>query len=235
MTKVPDFHTVPILALDTATDACSVALEANDRLAWRCQVTPREHASRLLGLVDEVMGELGLMPANLAAVAWCHGPGSFTGVRIAAGVVQGIAWATRVPVVGESTLAVMAQGAHRRSRARRVWSALDARMGEVYWGAYRLDEVSGLMRPLARDRVCAPGALTVPETWDDAVAVGTGWQVYGEELAARVGPPAALDEVALPDARDLLPFARHRLARRQTVTPRDAVPVYLRDRVTGRA
>ncbi|MFV8833448.1 tRNA (adenosine(37)-N6)-threonylcarbamoyltransferase complex dimerization subunit type 1 TsaB [Aquisalimonas sp.] len=223
----------PILAVDAATDACTVALSAGGRTACRGGVMPREHAARLLGLVDEVMEELQVRVADLAALAWCHGPGAFTGLRIAAGAVQGIAWGGSVPVVGVSTLAVLAQGAARRQAATHVCSALDARMGEVYWGCYALDTGSGLMLPASEDRVCAPEEVTVPGAWAGFTAVGSGWSAYPEALSARTGAPDARDDVELPDARDLLPFARHRAALGDTVAARDAVPVYLRDRVTG--
>ncbi|SEO60490.1 tRNA (adenosine(37)-N6)-threonylcarbamoyltransferase complex dimerization subunit type 1 TsaB [Aquisalimonas asiatica] len=223
----------PVLAVDAATDACTVALSAGGRIACRGGVMPREHAARLLGLVDEVLEELQVRVADLAGLAWCHGPGAFTGLRIAAGAVQGIAWGGRVPVIGVSTLAVMAQGAARRQGASRVCSALDARMGEVYWGCYARDDDTGLMHAVVEDRVCAPGDVVVPDGWGGFTAVGTGWSAYPEALAVRSGAPGATDDVTLPDARDLLPFAHHRIALGDTVAARDAVPVYLRDRVTG--
>lgn len=233
MTTIDAGDDVPILAVDAATDACTVALSAGGRMACRGGMMPREHAARLLGLVDEVMDELHVEVPDLAAVAWCHGPGAFTGLRIAAGAVQGIAWGGEIPVIGVSTLAVMAQGAARRQGAVRVCSALDARMGEVYWGCYAYDSEAGLMRPGGSDRVCAPGDVSTPEEWRGFAAVGSGWSTYPDALIARTGEPDAIDEVDLPDARDLLPFARYRLAHGEAGSAGDAVPVYLRDRVTG--
>ncbi|MDN3519664.1 tRNA (adenosine(37)-N6)-threonylcarbamoyltransferase complex dimerization subunit type 1 TsaB [Aquisalimonas lutea] len=223
----------PVLAVDTATDACSVAAGAGGAEAWRHAVAPRGHAARVLAMIDEVLAELGVQVADLGGVAWCHGPGAFTGVRIAAGVAQGIAWAHRLPVIGVSTLAVLAQGAHRRFGATRVRVAMDARMGEVYWGEYALEEASALMRATAADRVCRPEAVPEAGAGEAWGGVGTGWGAYGEILAARCPGPERLDPEALPDARDLIPLARERLERGDVVAARDAVPVYLRDRVTG--
>lgn len=222
-----------VLAVDTATDACSVAAGTEGAEAWRHVVAPRGHAARVLAMIDEVLGELGVGVADLGGVAWCHGPGAFTGVRIAAGVVQGIAWAHRLPVAGVSTLAALAQGAHRRFGATRVRVAMDARMGEVYWGEYALDEASVLMRRAAPDRVCRPEAVQAVDDGEAWTGVGTGWGAYAEVLAGGNAAPQRLDPEALPDARDLIPLALERLECGDVVAARDAVPVYLRDRVTG--
>ena len=220
----------PILAVDAATDACSVALAVDGEVVHRHEIAPRMHASRLLDLITEVLEARGVGPADLRAVAWCHGPGSFTGVRIAAGVVQGIAWGAGLPVIGVSTLATLAQGCHRRLGAERVSTALDARMGEVYWGCYIHDADTGLMQPAMEDRVCSPEDVPLASP---GVASGTGWQAYQGVLEERVGLPLEMDQVALPEARDLIPHALVRLATGEVGTARGAVPVYLRDRVTG--
>ncbi|MFO7857679.1 MAG: tRNA (adenosine(37)-N6)-threonylcarbamoyltransferase complex dimerization subunit type 1 TsaB, partial [Ectothiorhodospiraceae bacterium] len=120
----------PWLAVDTATDACSVALETSAGIAGRFEIAPRGHAGRLLELLDETLAEAGVRPADLGVVVWCHGPGAFTGVRVAAGVAQGIAWAHALPAVGVSTLATVAQGVARRRGITSVRVAMDARMGE---------------------------------------------------------------------------------------------------------
>lgn len=223
----------PLLALDTATDACSVAIGDGNSVFSRFAVLPRQHAARILPLIDEVLEEAGLAPTDLGAVAWGHGPGAFTGVRIAAGVVQGIAWGRDLPVVGVSTLAALAQGAFRRHGARTVCSALDARMGEVYWGGYVLEDGGDAMVAMVPDCVSDPAQVPLSPALADAAGIGTGWQAYGQALAGRVGLPALVDGEALPDARDLLPLARHALRAGQWAAARDAAPVYLRDRVTG--
>ena len=233
MADATELTSRPLLALDAVTDACSVAVHDGDRVFCRFAVMPRQHAARMLPLIDEVLEEAGLVAADLGAVAWGHGPGAFNGVRIAAGVVQGIAWSRELPVVGVSTLAALAQGAYRRHGVRTVWSALDARMGEVYWGGYVLEEGADVMVAAVPDCVGDPAQVPVSRALADAAGIGTGWQAYRQALTERVGSPALVDGEALPDARDMLPLARHALRAGQWTTARDAAPVYLRDRVTG--
>src|SRR5690606_41346453 len=127
-----------LLALDTATEACSVALLHEGRVLSRYEVAPRLHAQRLLPMVQEVLDEAGIAIAALDAIAFGRGPGAFTGVRIAIGVVQGLAFALDRPVLPVSNLAVLAQRAHRESGASQVAAAIDARMDEIYWGCFAL-------------------------------------------------------------------------------------------------
>mgnify|MGYP006289703759 CR=1 FL=1 len=222
-----------LLALDTATEACSVALDADGREFGRWVEAPREHGDRLLGMIDAVLAEAGLAKTDLDAVAYGRGPGAFTGVRIAVAAVQGIAYALDCPVIPVSTLAALAQGAHRRHGATRVLAAIDARMGEVYWGAWHADD-GGVMQPVTAEAVAKPEAVEWPggAGWH---GTGTGWEAHrdvleraaGDRLAANLGR-------ALPDARDMLPLARAARARGETVDAAHALPVYLRDRVADR-
>jgi tRNA threonylcarbamoyladenosine biosynthesis protein TsaB len=217
-----------ILSLDTSTEACSVALRYDDTTIERFEALPRGHAKRILSLLQEVLAESELAVPGLDAIAFCRGPGAFTGVRIGCGVVQGIAFGADLPVVPVSTLAALAQGACRQYGARRVVAAIDARMGEVYLGEY--GEVDGLMTLRGREVVAAPDALARVES-SSWLGIGTGWAAYGDALRARLGQPeAAVD--ALPRALDCLPFAADALARGRTVAAEQAVPVYLRNRVT---
>ena len=225
-----DLDDTPILALDTSTDACSVAVAWRGTVHRALEVIPRGHAGRILDMAATVLGRHGLRPGDAGLVAWCCGPGAFTGVRIAASAVQGIAWGAGAPVVGVSTLAVLAQGAFRRDAATRVASALDARMGQVYWGGYERDAGTGLMVSVLADRVGAPGAMPA---FAGALGAGSGWETYPEALAAACGAPVTVDPGAVPDAQDLIPFARRALADGTTVAAAEAVPVYLRDRVTA--
>lgn len=219
-----------ILALDTATEACSVAL-GDDRtcLAERWLEAPRAHGEHLFGLIDAVLADAGTEREALDVIAFGCGPGAFTGVRLGTAVAQGIARALARPLAPVSTLAALAQGGYRRHGAVRWLPAIDARMGEVYWGAYTIDD--GLATATGEPCVVAPDAVPVPRGggWH---ALGTGWARHGEALAACLGTRLAHDHGhALPTAVDLLPLARDAHARGTLVGPAEALPVYLRDRV----
>lgn len=126
-----------ILAIDTATEACSVALWNNGEKHALFEICPREHTQRILPMVQQVLAESGVTLNQLDALAFGRGPGSFTGVRIGIGIAQGLAMGAELPMIGVSTLATMAQGAFRVTGATQVLAAIDARMGEVYWGQYQ--------------------------------------------------------------------------------------------------
>ncbi len=219
-----------LLALETATEACSCALLHGDDLALREHLAPRRHGDLLLRDCQWLLARAGLTPADLDAVAFGRGPGAFTGLRIAAGAAQGIALAHDLPVLPVSTLAVMARGAHRRLGARRVLVTIDARMGEVYWCAYAIDE-QGLPRPLDEERVSDPAHVHLPEG-GEWTAVGTGWAAHGEALARATGlDPARARPHWYPSAEDLLPLALTDLQAGRALPAEAAQPVYLRNRV----
>lgn len=216
-----------ILALDTATEACSVALSHNGQVISEYQVIPRLHAQRLLPMVQQIMAQAGLALSALDAIAFGRGPGAFTGVRIAIGVVQGLAFALERPVLPVSDLAILAQRAMRERAVQQVAAAIDARMDEVYWGCYRNE--GGEMRLLGRESVLPPEQAALP---DDAGAgwfgAGTGWATYAERLAVK---PDGYDGELLPHAEDLLQLALFAWARGEAVEAEQAQPVYLRDQV----
>ncbi|MFO7704942.1 MAG: tRNA (adenosine(37)-N6)-threonylcarbamoyltransferase complex dimerization subunit type 1 TsaB [Halopseudomonas sp.] len=214
-----------LLALDTATEACSVALLHDGQVISRFEVIPRLHAQRLLPMLDEVLVEAGLTLNQVDALVFGRGPGAFTGVRIATGMVQGLAFATGKPVIAVSNLAALAQRAWREHQAQAVCAAIDARMDEVYWGCYRLEQ--GVMQLAGKECVCAPEAVLLPVDMGVAQGAGTGWQ-YADRLAAKVD--AAWPEM-LPDARDLLSLALPRWQAGEVLDAADAQPVYLRDKV----
>lgn len=222
-----------LLAVDTSGSACSAALLCDGAIAQRLEDAPRRHAELILSMMDALLREQGLAVAHLDALAFGQGPGSFTGLRIAAAVIQGAAFAADLPVVGVSTLAALAQGCRRTHGAARVACAFDARMGEVYWGAYQEDG-AGLMRPLSDDRVCMPGDVTVPDTQGDWFGAGSGWALYREPLLRGVGGAVTdTDTEAVCQARDILPLAADAYRRGQAVCASRALPVYLRNQVTA--
>ncbi|HGN2785598.1 tRNA (adenosine(37)-N6)-threonylcarbamoyltransferase complex dimerization subunit type 1 TsaB [Pseudomonas aeruginosa] len=216
-----------LLALDTSTEACSVALLHEGRALSHYEVIPRLHAQRLLPMVRDLLDEAGVALSAVDAIAFGRGPGAFTGVRIAIGVVQGLAFALQRPVLAVSDLAILAQRAYREQGAERVAAAIDARMDEVYWGCYQLQQ--GEMRLAGSEAVLPPERVAVP--WDadaaDWFGAGTGWG-YVERMPQR---PAALDASLLPHAEDLLSLAGFAWARGEGVEAEQALPVYLRDNV----
>jgi len=224
-----------ILAIDTATEACSAALYLDGEITREYRVAPREHSHIILPMIDRLLAESGTRVAELDALAFGRGPGSFMGVRIAAGVTQGIAFAWDLPVVPVSTLAAIAQTAHAESGASSVLAAIDARMNEVYWAAYRLSD-DDCMRLVGEERVIAPQRVTKP-AGDGWMGAGTGWSAYGEILMVSLGPgsvSAQLDE-CLPSAESVLQLAVTDYEAGHHVPASKAVPVYLRDNVAKKS
>ncbi|KAA6184690.1 tRNA (adenosine(37)-N6)-threonylcarbamoyltransferase complex dimerization subunit type 1 TsaB [Thiohalocapsa marina] len=228
-----------LLAIDTSGSACSAALSIDGVISQRLEHAPRRHGELILSMMDDLLRAQGLAVTDLDALAFAHGPGSFTGLRIAAAVAQGTAFAAELPVIGISTLATLAQGCRRERGASRVLSAFDARMGEVYWGIYVADD-QGLMRPMVDDSVCAPEAVPLAPMSGETpwFAAGDGWRAHADVLQRRVGP--LLDQgLDLADAdrvcesQDILPLAEDAFRRGQVVSAYAALPVYLRNRVAS--
>jgi tRNA threonylcarbamoyladenosine biosynthesis protein TsaB len=222
-----------LLAIDTSADLCSAALSWDGRLDQRLELAPRRHGELILGMMDGLLGSAGIALAALDAIAFGRGPGSFTGVRIACAVAQGAAFGTGLPTSPVSTLAAIAQGEHRRSGRRRLLAALDARMGEVYWGAFEIGD-DGIARPRGPELVCPPGQVPIPENggwW----GVGSGWGAYAQALGARLaGHMDGSSPSAICEARDLIPLAAAAARAGELVAAELAYPVYLRDRVADR-
>ena len=226
-----------ILAIETATDACSCALEFSGTVTTRHAVEPRRHTELLLPMIDEVLAGAGVELGALDAIAFGRGPGSFTGLRIACSVAQGLGFGADCPLVAVSTLQVVAVGMHRSRGTPRVLVALDARMGEVYWGGFEWNGVT--MVPAFEESVVSPDAVPVPHARGWAGA-GSGWAahraVLEERVTDRFGRPAdPVDASRLPRASDMLVPARLALEAGLAVAPEDATPVYLRSRVARAA
>jgi tRNA threonylcarbamoyladenosine biosynthesis protein TsaB len=221
---------VRLLAIDTSAEACSAALYLDGEVSERFTVQPQRQSELILPMMDELLAEAGLRVADLDALAFGRGPGSFTGVRIATGVVQGAAFAADIPVVPVSTLAALAQGHRRETGHPRVLAALDARMNEVYWAACAPDP-SGLMRVVGDEMIVPPGDVPLPSGggWH---GVGSGWAAYASVLAARLADRVtAVHGAAHCRAQDIARIAAVDLAAGRAVPAEQALPVYLRDRV----
>ncbi|WP_295899585.1 tRNA (adenosine(37)-N6)-threonylcarbamoyltransferase complex dimerization subunit type 1 TsaB [uncultured Vibrio sp.] len=226
-----------ILALDTATENCSVALIVGDQVFARSEVAPRDHTKKILPMVDEVLKEAGINLSDLDALAFGRGPGSFTGVRIGIGIAQGLAFGAELPMIGVSTLAAMAQGSYRKLGFSQVCCAIDARMNEVYWGRYSRQE-NGSWMEVDAECVIPPLELTNQIEKDDAswYTAGTGWDAYQDELASlpldRAEIAGEQSPVLYPEAIDIAFLAQFEWEKGNTVDAESASPVYLRDKVT---
>lgn len=223
-----------LLGIDTSNGACSAGLWLDGACLERYQVAPRGHGLLLLPMVESLLAEAGRALADVDALALGRGPGSFTGLRIAAGTVQGLAFAVDRPVLPVSSLATLAQGAVDSDGlpAERVLAAFDARMGEVYWGAYRRSQ-DGRVALVGNEVVAHPAQ--VPAPGDGAwIGVGEGWGVYCDELMAAVGGSVeVMAEPLYPRARDLLALAAEAWVAGAAVPAEQALPVYLRDQVVA--
>lgn len=213
-----------ILALDTSTEACSVAVWADGALKERFKL--ERHSEHILPMVHDVLAEAELSLTQLDAIAFGRGPGSFTGLRIAAGVVQGLAFGANLPVVPVSSLAVLAQGVG----VPRVLAAVDARMHQVYWGAYARN-AEGLMELVGAEIVIAPQMVPLVEG-EGWVGAGSGWDQYSPILLARLGNRVTeWRKQCYPHAGDVARLGVAGFARGEAVSPEKALPVYIRDEV----
>ncbi|MCT4702320.1 tRNA (adenosine(37)-N6)-threonylcarbamoyltransferase complex dimerization subunit type 1 TsaB [Enterobacteriaceae bacterium H20N1] len=221
-----------ILAIDTATEACSVALYNDGTACAHFELCPREHTQRILPMVRDILNQGELSLSELNALAYGRGPGSFTGVRIGIGIAQGLALGAELPMIGVSTLATMAQGAWRLTGATRVLAAIDARMGEVYWAEYQRDE-QGAWHGEETEAVLKPDAVAerLKQLDGDWATVGTGWQAW-PDLAINSGVVVRDGQISLPTAEDMLPLAIQAFKANRTVAVEHAEPVYLRNEVT---
>lgn len=215
-----------LLAIDTSTDHCSVALWRDGALSDDGVRAGQRHSELLLPMMQRLLAAAGLRLADLDALAYGEGPGSFTGLRIACGVVQGLAFGTGLPVVAVGTLAALAEAAGEAQ----VACCLDARMKEVYYAAYRRDgdDWSGVVEP----GLYAPDALP-PLPGAGWIGCGNGFAAYPEAVVHALGPglQAVRDAQAVPHAVDIAALAARRFAREGGRPAQEALPLYLRDKV----
>lgn len=214
-----------LLAIETSTEACSVAVYADGAVLARHELAPRRHTQLVLPWADELLAEAGLRKSQLDAIAVGRGPGAFTGVRLAIALVQGLALALDRPVLPISTLAVLAM----QGQGERILAAIDARMGEVYLGEFARD-ADGLVTAAGEEIICPPARAPLPES---AVSgVGTGFGAEHGALVARLGAAlAGFDASVLPHAADLAKLAVRAFARGEAVDAARIEPAYLRDKV----
>lgn len=221
-----------ILAIDTSTEMCSVALMMGNTVYTRSAIAPRDHTKKILPMVDEVLKEAGVSLQELDALAYGRGPGSFTGVRIGIGIAQGLALGADLPMIGISTLAAMAQNAYRHTGSTHVAAAIDARMSEVYWAQYQR-QGDGNWQVVGQECVVAPSALTQSLANDGITwtQVGTGWAAYSDDFD-QLNITCESSTILYPEAQDMVFLAKFALEQGHTVAVEESSPVYLRDTVT---
>lgn len=218
-----------LLALETSTDQCSVALLTDSEVRERVQSAAHAHAELILPMVESILAESQCSLQQLDALAFGRGPGAFTGVRVVTAVVQGLAFGAERPVVPVSDLMAVAAGAHRRHGARRVLACLDARLQEVYWCAYEVTAPDQLRECVAEQ---LGGAELVQPPAGYWFGAGSGFAAYRSQLQAGLGENLdGVDATLRPAARDIASLAARLFAEGHAVSAEAALPVYLRDQV----
>jgi tRNA threonylcarbamoyladenosine biosynthesis protein TsaB len=218
-----------ILAIETSSELASCALLAGGHVISRSTSGVRTHSQSVLPMVQELLREAGIALSDCDAVAFGAGPGSFTGVRTACGVAQGLAFGAGLPVLPLVTLEAMAESCRARCGALDVLAVLDARMGEVYWAQYRYDAGSAAWTEVAAPALCAPQDVA-PLPVAGLAACGNGFSSYPEAFAGKAFAAGALDDI-LPHARELATLGAAALAVGRGVPAAQAQPLYLRNKV----
>jgi len=214
-----------LLALDTSTEACSAALFVDGKIYQRFEITPKAHTKLLLPMIESLLAEAELNLTQLDALAFGCGPGSFTGLRIATGVVQGLAFGANLPVVPVSTLAALAQ---KQSKAL-SFVAMDARIGEIFWGVYQKN-TDGFVELIGHEAVLPVSEIQFPQ--QTAIGIGSGWRVYETELLEKTeGLVSQIENDVLPQASAIAELGVYGFQRGLAVAAEFAQPVYLRDKV----
>jgi tRNA threonylcarbamoyladenosine biosynthesis protein TsaB len=220
-----------VLALETATEACSAALYLNGEVIERYALAAREHNRLILPMIESLLAEAGIALGQLDALAFGRGPGSFTGVRIASGVVQGLAFGADLPVAPISTLAALAQEAFAETPQTHAFPCIDARMGEVYWAVYQRNS-EGAASLVGGEAVATADQVIFPQN-ACGFGIGSGWGTYAGVLRERLGEGRAVGILAgrFPRAAFIARLGVRVFMQGGCVRAEEAQPVYLRDKV----
>lgn len=217
-----------ILAIDTATEACSAALLHDNDCEEVFEIIPRQHTERVLPMVDQLLSTANLSLSQLDAIAFNCGPGSFTGVRVGTSVAQGLAFSCDLPVIPVSSLAALAQLAYREEKKEKVLSVIDARMNEIYWGCYQLE--SGLMALVGNEKVSPVSAVNIEGEWH---CLGSGMDTFQTELQQSKQVNITSSKLTcFPHAQDIAILAADLYKQGKIVNADEAIPTYIRDEVT---
>ena len=225
---------ITLLALDTSTEACSVALWHKGEKTHLDELAQRTHTKRILPMVDELLANSGINLKQVDALAFGRGPGSFTGVRVGAGIAQGLAFGADLPVIAVSNLTVMAQAAFELHQAENVVAAIDARLNEVYFSQVKREKVRSELgeffqwNPAIEEQVCQPEKVLEQLSDLTAYRVGTGWAAYPQFRDSGL----EVSDIILPSAQYMLELALTDYAQNKVISALEIEPVYLRNEVT---
>ncbi|HLB58058.1 MAG TPA: tRNA (adenosine(37)-N6)-threonylcarbamoyltransferase complex dimerization subunit type 1 TsaB [Gammaproteobacteria bacterium] len=215
-----------LLAFDTSSTTCSVALLLNDEIIEKNQTALMQQAQLIFPMIDTLLKSKNLKINQLDGIAFGCGPGSFTGVRIATSVAQGLAYAAKLPLIPVSSLAALAQAAYEDLRWEKLVVAVDARIQEIYWGAYKVNS-EGRVEAVGDEIVCPPNEICTPFS-EKGYGVCNAWEIYQDQLSFK---PLDIDATRLPSARGILRLAKDTFLHQGGVAIEDALPRYLRDEV----
>lgn len=218
-----------LLAIDTATEMCSAAIQIDDKVISREMIAPRSHTELILPMVDELLAEAKIKLTDMDAIVFDRGPGAFTGLRIGAGVAQGLALGANLPILAVSSLAALAQEAWTTVGAEKVLACIDARKNEVYWACYEIN--NSIMTLITEERVESANLVRTPES-HLCYGTGSGFDSYKTELTdpTRVRLHGYSGQ-RYPLAKHLLPLAMHDWHAGIRLGPEAVTPVYLRNDV----
>ncbi|QLD34276.1 tRNA (adenosine(37)-N6)-threonylcarbamoyltransferase complex dimerization subunit type 1 TsaB [Mannheimia varigena] len=218
-----------ILALDTATEACSVALLHNGLISTLDEISPRSHTQRILPMVDELLTQANIQIKDVNYLVFGRGPGSFTGVRVGVSVAQGLAMGANLPVVAVSNLKAMAEEAYQKLGAEKVIALIDARMNEVYFAQFERNGEQ--WNEVEAEQVCSPEkAISQFQVSENVVVVGTGWAAYSQFFEQNL--PLVVSDITLPSAEYMLSIAQEEITKGNVQSALKIEPVYLRNEVT---
>lgn len=215
-----------ILALDTSSKACSIAIAVGDQIYSKHLIAPMQQSQLILPLINELLKSADLHSKDINAIAFGRGPGSFTGIRIAVSVAQGLGYAHNIPLIPISSLAILAQTSYQEKGWQKIQVVTDARLNEIYTGSYQVNS-KGLAQLMGDEKVIPPQNLTLPNN-TDWYGAGDGWISYHSKISCQV---IEMDGNCLPNATAMISLAKDLWESGQTVPPEAACPVYLRDNV----
>lgn len=215
-----------LLAIETSSDACSIALDYDQEIFEIHEVKPLQHAQTILVNLNEIIKRANISLNQLDAIALGCGPGSFTGVRIATSVVKAVAFAMQIPVIPVSSLATLAQVGFETFGWQQLLVAMDARIQEIYWGTYVVND-QGLASLVFKETVCSPLDIMQPKE-GDWYGIGDAWAKHADKIPYQ---PKDTDTQCLPTARAVLSLARFKYQKKDWVSADHVSPVYLREQV----